>query len=348
MAISLPDARQLSDKTLQTLRLRALHGRELGFSEADLANILGIARETVSRWWVAYTRRGLDAVPGDRTGRPVGSFTTLSPEQGRQIQEQIDQHAPEDLGIASPLWTRRAVRELIHRQTGIWMPIRTVGEYLKRWGYTAKRPSRHNRWQDPEEVRQWLEKDYPKLEKRAKEEGAEIFWCDETGAEADKQPARGYSRRGQPAKQEVPEPHIRMNQISAISNQGSLRFMTYKQSMNAELFIVFLTRLLRATTGKVFLIVDRLRAHLKPTVLEWVARHADRIELVALPRRAPELNPDEYLNNDLKGSVNAAGLPDSAKTLRDHIQGFMRKLLRLPERVKSYFCHPCVQYAAVL
>ena len=83
MAITLPDARQLSDEVLEALRLRAVHGCELGFTEADVADLLGISRETVSRWWSAYARRGPDALPGDRTGRPVGTGRTLSDEQAR-------------------------------------------------------------------------------------------------------------------------------------------------------------------------------------------------------------------------------------------------------------------------
>jgi len=346
MAISLPDARELSDEVLQALRLRALRGCELGFTEADVAELLGVAPETVCRWWSAYTSAGLDSLPGDRTGRPVGSGRTLSEEQARHTQEQIDNHSPDDLGIACPLWSRRAVRDLIRRAYGIRMPVRTVGEYLRRWGYTAKRPRRHARKQDPEEVRQWLEKTYPAIARRAKEEGAEIHWCDEAGVAADEHPGYGYARRGQRATMEVPDSHTRMNMVSAISNEGTLRFMTYKGTMDAALFIVFLGRLLRASARKIFLIVDHLRAHEKGTVTDWVEAHKDRVEVFYLPRRAPELNPDEYLNNDLKGNVNEEGLPDSKEELRARIQAFMRRLLHWPEHVRSYFEHPCVQYAA--
>jgi transposase len=98
----------------------------------------------------------------------------------------------------------------------------------------------------------------------------------------------------------------------------------------------------------VFLIVDRLTAHTAPEVGVWLEAHRDRIEVFYLPRYAPELNPNEYLNNDLKGKVNAAGLPHNKREVRSRIQTFMRKLLHLPERVMSYFQHPCVQYAAAL
>jgi transposase len=348
MAIQLPDARELSDEVLEALRLRALRGCELGLTEVHLAELLGVARETVCRWWSAYADRGVSALPQRRTGRPLGSGRALSDAQAEHLQRLLRTHQPEELGIAAPLWTRRAVRDLIRKEFDLDLAERTVGRYLQRWGFTAKRPRRHGRDQDPDEVRQWLEQTYPAIEHRATQEGAEIHWGDEVGVAADHQPARGYAPRGEPATQDVPDPHIRANQISTITNRGEVRFMTYTQTMTAALFVVFLSRLLRSTAGKVFLIVDRLRAHMTPAVRAWVAAHAERLEVFYLPRYAPELNPDEYLNNDLKGQVNATGLPYDKGEVRSHIQEFMRRLLHLPEHVMNYFRHPAVQYAAAM
>jgi transposase len=185
-----------------------------------------VSQETVSRWWTAYASGGLDAIPSDRTGRPVGSRRTLSDEQARHIQNLIDHQSSEGLGIPAPLWSRKAVRDLIRQELGIATPVRTVGEYLWRWGYTAKRPRRHARQQDPEEVREWLAETYPAIEEQARKEWAEIYWCDETGVAADEHPRSGYARKGCRATMEAPGPHIRVNQISAISNEGTVRFMT--------------------------------------------------------------------------------------------------------------------------
>jgi transposase len=346
MAIVLSDARKLSDEVLEALRLRALRACELGLCEVDVAQILGVARETVCRWWSAYADHGVSALPQRRSGRPLGSGRVLSEAQAKHLQCLLRTHQPEELGIAAPLWTRRAVRDLVRKEYNLELAERTVGRYLKRWGFTAKRPRRHARDQDPEEVRQWLEETYPAIAARAEQEGAEIHWGDEVGVAADHQPALGYAPRGEPATEDVPDPHVRANQISTITNRGEVRFMTYTQTMTAALFLVFLERLLRSTTGKVFLIVDRLRAHMTPAVQAWVAAHQERLEVFYLPPYAPELNPDEYLNNDLKGQVNATGLPHDKTEVRSHIQAFMRRLLHLPEHVMNYFQHPSVQYAA--
>lgn len=346
MAISLPDGRELSNEVLEFLRLRALHGIELGYTETAVAELFGVSRETVCRWWRTYVSSGLDALPQDRPGRPLGSGRLLSDEQAVQIKTLIDDNTPEKLGIASPLWTRRAVRDLIRKRFGIDLAERTVGEYLRRWDYTPKKPERHPRKQDPEEVKKWREETYPAIEKRAAEEGGEIHWCDETGAVADHHPGTSYSPKGAPATMAVPRPHIRMNQISSMTNEGTVRFMTYKGSMNTTLFLTFLNQLLRTVSKKIFLIVDRLDAHDNADVAAWVEAHKDRIEISYLPTYSPELNPVEYMNNDMKANINKEGLPDDKATLRSRMQRFMRKLQRLPGYVMSYFLHPAVQYAS--
>jgi transposase len=346
MAITLPDARQLPDEVLQELRLRGLRGCEMGLSQSDVAEMLGVARETVSRWWSAYQAHGLDGLPDERTGRPLGSGRTLTDEQGEHIQQLLDANSPAKLGIQAPLWSRGAVRDLIHKEYGVWVPVRTVGQYLKRWNYTAKKPCRHADDQDPKEVREWLEETYPDIERQAGEEDAVILWCDENGVEADHYPRCGYARKGERATLDVPASHIRRNTISAVSNTGECHFMTYAGALDAALFILFLQGLLTETTKKIYLITDRLSAHDCAKVWDWVDQHSDRIDLFFLPRRSPELNPDEYLNNDLKGNVHKAGLPKDEGELAARIHAFLLKLLELPEHVMSYFQHPCVQYAA--
>lgn len=348
MAIPLPDARQLSDEALQVLRLRALRGIELGYSQLELAELLGVCNETISRWWTAYTTDGLSALPGERSGRPLGSGRLLSDRQAERIKDCIDGNSPQELGIPHALWTRRAVRDLIRKEFNLDLAERTVGQYLRRWGYTSKKPARHSRKQDPDEVEHWLQETYPAIEELAAKEEAEILWTDEVGVEADQHPGYGYARKGERATMEVPGPHIRVNQISAISNEGTVRFMTYKGSLNAAVFLVFLSKLIEGASRKIILIADRLQAHKTPEVNAWVETHKDKIEVFYLPAYSPEMNPVEYMNNDMKGEVNKAGLPGDRGTLHSRIVAFMDNLANVPKHVISYFLHPCVQYAAAV
>jgi transposase len=346
MTITLPDTRSLNDDLLEALRLRALHACELGFAEADIAAILGVSRETVSRWWSAYADGGVDALPHQRRGRPVGSGRLLSDDQERHLQQLLDQHTPPALGIAQPLWTRRAVHDLIQHEYGLDLPLRTVGQYLRRWGFRPKRPARKGRPQDPEEVRRWLEETYPAVLARAARAGGEIYWCDEVGVGLDTHSGRGYARAGQTPVKEVTGGGPRVNAIAAITNYGEAHFLTFPGTLDTAAFLVFLQLLLQETKRKVFLILDNLAVHDSAEVKEWLAWRADRIELIPLPRYAPERNPTEYLNNDVKEEVNAEGLPTNEQELHSHLDTFLQKLAYWPERIMSYFRHPSVQYAA--
>jgi transposase len=346
MAVPLLDTRSLSDDIREALRLRAVAAREAGFPNDTVAAILGVCPESVSRWFEAYQHGGLEALPGDRTGRPVGSGRLLSPEQEGRLEALIVATTPADHGIASGLWTRQAVRQLLLQEFGLRLPIRTVGEYLRRWGLTPQRPVRHASRQDPEEVRRWLEEEYPAIAARARAEGAELHWGDETGARNDATRQRGYAPPNEPPEQAVPGQRFRVNMISTITNQGQVRFMLYDGTMTGALFVLFLSRLVAGATRKVILIVDRLKVHAAQEVQVWLYDHQDQLEIVPLPRYAPERNPDEYLNQDVKGNLNAQGPAANREDLKEKLRRFMHRLNKLPEHVQAYFEHPKVAYAA--
>jgi transposase len=344
--VDLPDGRSLGEEVLEALRLRALHARELGYAVVDIAAILGLREETVSRWCVRYEQEGLDGLPGPRTGRPLGSGRLLDPQQEQALQQLIDSKGPQELGIPSALWTRAAVAQLIVQQTGQRLPIRTVGEYLIRWGYTPQKPVRKAYKQDPKAVEEWLEQTYPDIEKRAVQENAEIHWGDEVGVRSTCQHSRGYARPQNTPELSVPGTRFSVNMISTITNQGKVRWMIYPGKMNAALFIVFLTRLIAGASRKVFLIVDNLSVHEAQAVEEWLASRKHQIEVFYLPKYAPERNPDEYLNCDVKGNINTDGLPKDREELRSKLHRFMQKLAKLPDRIARYFKHKFINYAA--
>src|SRR5262249_19720420 len=252
-----------------------------------------------------------------------GSGRWLSPEQEGRLEALLVMNSPADHGIAAGLWTRQAVRQLILQEFDLRVPIRTVGEYLRRWGLTPQRPVRHAVRQQPEEVRRWLEDEYPALAARAKAEGAEIQWGDELGVDAAAARQRGYAPRNEPPEQAVPGTRFRVNMISTITNEGKLRFMLYKGKMTGALFLLFLTRLLVGATRKIILIVDRLKAHESAEVQVWLSEHQGRLEIVSLPRYAPERNPDEYLNNEVKGNLHTDGPAATQEELTSKLRRFM-------------------------
>jgi transposase len=341
-----PDARLLNPTTQNYLRQQAIRLREQGKRSKEIAEYLGVHRNTVTGWWQDYQTEGEAGLKQQQRGAKYGEGRTLMSDQETQVQDLMREHFPDELGIDSALWTRRAVGALIEQVCGVKMPIRTVGEYLKRWGYTPQKPLKRAYEQDPKAVQQWLNEEYPALVARAESEGALGAWGDESGLRSDAQGGRGYAPMGQTPEINLSQKNRhRINFIASVSNQGLVRFMLYTGKLDSLVFITFLERLIAGREHKLFWIVDRHPVHRSQVVQDWLTQHSTEIELVFLPSYSPQLNPVEYLNGDVKQGVHSKAPSRSFPQLRHRVLCHLHKLQKLPARVRSYFQHPEIAYA---
>jgi transposase len=340
------DARKLTPEAQQQLRHQAIRLRKRGFTHHQIAEIIGAHPTRICRWCRAYETGGPKAVTLRKRGRRPGSGRRLSGEQEKQLRQMIRDKTPDQLKLAFALWTRLAVQQVIRQQWGVRLPIRTVGEYLRRWGFTPQKPIRRAYEQNPKAVRQWLVDQYPAIATRAKHEKAEIHWGDETGLSNGYQHGRSYAPRGQTPTVRMCARKESIGLISTVTNQGQMRFMVYRNAMNAAVMKKFLQRLVKDAGRKVFLIVDNLKVHHSKPVKEWLAVHQEQIEVFYLPAYCPELNPDEYLNNDLKSGVYGAEAVRTRPQLTRKAVSHLRSLQKQPQRVQKFFKHPKVAYAA--
>ena len=146
----------------------------------------------------------------------------------------------------------------------------------------------------------------------------------------------------------IPGPGRRFgcNLISTITNRGRLAFMVFSGRFTAAVFCHFLARLLRQQPGTVFLILDRHPVHRARAVQRWVQRHAGRLQLFYLPAYSPELNPDEYLNQDVKANAVGRRRSRDKRELLQNVRGYLRSTQRQPDIVQRYFQASQVRYAA--
>lgn len=256
------------------------------------------------------------------------------------MRQALTEHTPDHFGLPVALWSVQAVRALRGQHFRLDRQGRTVRTYRTRWGFTAQRPLKRAYERDPQA-------DYPKIAARAKAEGAEMHWGDETAVSRHEQFPRGDAPKGKP-------PVLRLGQakreritiLSSLTNQGLLRFMLFGPRLTAVVFITFLQQVLRSTPRQIFLIVDNLRVQRSRRVAEWVAAHAERIEWFFLPNYSPDPNPDEYLNADFKARRPAAEPVRGRAHLKRTVLAHLRSLPKPPARLRSYFCAPAIRYAA--
>jgi len=340
------DMRKLSREARHERRVQVIRLRKAGHTYDEIAALTGLSRTGVFDICKRHAKSGASALAGAVGGRKLGELRLLTAEQEALVQKLIADKTPDQLKMVYALWTRAAVAELIEQRFGIQLQVRTMGLYLARWGFTPQKPMRKAYEQSPAAVKKWLDEDYPAIAARAKAEGAEIQWGDESGMRSDDVRGRSYAPKGETPVVRVPNKRHGLSIISTVTNKGQMRWRIFDGALNSDILIDFFRRLIKGQAKKVFLILDNLRVHHSKPVKEWLARHSDEIEVFYLPSYSPELNPDEMANADLKQAVTKLAPARTKLQLVKATARHLRSVQRQPERIKKYFEHAPVRYAA--
>ncbi len=287
---------------------------------------------------------GWSAIRPACRGRIRGDGRVLTAVQEDTIQKMIIDRRPEQLKMDFRLWSRAAVGQLIEQEYGIKLQVRSIGN---RWGFTPQKPINRAYEQSPAAVQAWLEGEYPGIEQRAKAEGAEIHWGDETALVNTDVRGRSYAPAGKtPVAFAIDGTRQKLSMIATVTNQGKARWMIIEDAFDSEKLIEFLQALIKDACKKVFLILDNLRVHHSKVVKAWAAERKDQIELFCLPSYSPQLNPEERLNADLKQEMGKRVPVRTKAKLREAATAHMTMLEQTPARVLGYFQDRRVRYAA--
>jgi len=340
------DSRKLSDAERTERHRQIIACLRSGMSYTETGKLCGVSYNTIKTVERNHEEGGAKAIVSKKTGRPVGSGRDLTKEEERDIQRQICDKTPDQMKMPYALWNRNAVRELIENRCGRKLAVRTVGDYLKRWGFSPQKPLKRAYEQRPAEVVKWKEEQYPAIKARAAQEGAEIHWGDETGLRSDDVRGRSYAPKGKTPAIRVNNKRHGCSVMSTVTNKGKMRWMVFNKGINSDILIDFLKRLIKGSNKKIFLVLDNLRVHHSKPVKEWVAKNSEHIELFFLPSYSPELNPVELTNGQLKGAVTKHAPSRKKGQLEATAIKFLRSIQRRPSLIMQLFKKESVRYAA--
>ena len=323
-------------------RLQAVRLLKEGNEAAVVARMFNVSRAMLFRWQQKYDQGGPVALETKKTPGPA---SRLSPTQLSKLYAIITGSDPRQLEFDFGLWTRKIIRELIRREFGVKLSDVQVGRLLNKIGLSPQRPLYRAYQQDPERVEEWKKSAYPKIRKLAAEEGASIFFADEASIRTDHHAGTTWAPVGQTPVVITTGERKSVNMVSAISPRGELRFRVQEGTMNAGKFIDFLKALLDSVPGKVFLIVDGHPVHKAKKVSEFVKEKADgRLSIFFLPPYSPDLNPDEWVWNNVKNDRIGRGVIMSADDLKAKAIGALRRLQKLPGIVRGFLRDPKLAY----
>jgi len=330
------DARKLGSEAQEVIRKRAVKALEKGKKEREVCELFGVSRVALYKWKVLYKKGGLKALNKKTQGRPKESGKLVG-WQAAWVVRTITDKCPDQLKLPWGLWTRDCIRELIKQKFGVELSRSSMSRLLKKWGFTPQKPIRRAYERNPEVISKWMTETYPKIHKKAKLEKAVIHWGDEMGVKSTDQVGRSFSRKGQTPVVSNSTKRQSCNMISTVANNGTSRFMIFEESFTIDVFLSFLRKLIAKQDHKIFLILDNHRVHHAKRVQKWLEKHTNKIELFFLPPYAPELNPDELLNQTVKQKLRHKPVFTDTKRFKKNLHNCVRSIQRSSRIIKRFF-----------
>jgi len=337
------DGRTLDHKALEHIRLLAVRRVvEGGEAPSEVMISLGFSRTAIYPWLRKFEEEGWEGLAGSIAAGPE---VKLSEKQRQQVKRWILGKDPRQYGFDYGLWSRRIVQELIKQRMKIDMGLTAVGRLLASLDITPQKPLRRAYERDPQKVKDWLEHRYPKLKKRAKRQGARIFFLDEAGFQSDPVLGRTYGLKGKTPVVETSGQRQSINVISAVNSRGEFWAATYDGKLDADTFVQFLKDFMKSQGGTIFLVLDGLAVHKAKTVIRYMNSLEGRLELHLLPPYCPDLNPDEFAWSHMKNNGVSKKPLKQNESLRRRVEEDLVKLHGDAALVRSFFGAESVLYA---
>jgi transposase len=261
-----------------------------------------------------------------------------------ELKRLILKGDPRRYGYEDGLWSLRILVLFIEKRFSVQLSRVAISKLLKKLNVTPRKPLRRAYERSPEAIDEWREQELPRIVKRAKRRKATILFLDEAGIQSDAPLGRTWGEKGKKTEVNTSGQRQRVNAVSAISPTGEFRYELYTNRMNATFFIGILKRMIRGIQGPCFFIVDGHPAHKAKIVRRYVASMKGQLELYFLPPYAPDLNPDEFVWNQIKNHGLSKVPLRKNESLVNRVRTDLRAIKRNPALVRSFFRAKSVGY----
>ena len=268
----------------------------------------------------------------------------LSAEQMAKLYAWIVGRDPRQLEFDFGLWTRKIVRDLIRREFRVKLSEVQVGRLRPRWA--CRRSARYTApiSRIPSWSRNGKGSSTPGSAGSPPRRGPASSSRTRPACAPTTTPGRAAPVGQTPVVTKTGERKA-IKMVSAISPKGELRFQVHEGRMNGGRFIEFLKALLGSVPGKIFLVVDGSSVHKAKKVREFVENETGgRLQVFFLPSYSPELNPDEWVWNNVKNDRIGRAVIMSKDDLKARAVSALRRLQKLPDLVRGFFHDPKLAY----
>jgi len=340
----LDDGRKIPDDTMFYIRVMAVYAvRVLGQSPEDVIKVFNFNRACIYKWLRVFDEGGYSAL---ESAMPLGAEALVTDELDEWLKQTVLNKTPVDFGYDTNLWTGKILAALLEKEFGVTVSESTVRLHLKSLGLSPQKPEYQDDERDEREIEYFLNVKFPKIQRLAKKIGADIGFQDESGVGVMTRYGKTWGLRGETPVIKVSMKRGGYNVMSVVTAEGKIRYSVKEGSINGAVFIDFLKRLIKGRDRPLILLVDHATFHGSKLVRDFVRGHRSKLRIYFLPRRAPELNPDEQVWNEVKTNRIGKQPVKNKKDLRKRLYSVLGALQKNTQRIMSFFQLPDTRYAS--
>lgn len=225
-------------------RLRIIWFKANGYSHKEIAKLLGVGINTITRWLQRYRREGLEGIC--RTNY-AGSTSPLTPEQRNQLKIEL---------LTNIYNTAAQVIAWVEKKFDVTYTASGMQQLLKRLGFTWKKNRLMPSKADPEAQRQFVH--WFKRLRAEQGEDDRIYFVDAFHAKHNAEAGMAWSGVGNPHMVPANSGRERYNILGAYCTQtNESEFILTEKNINQDKLIELLDRLhARHQNGKIYLVLD--------------------------------------------------------------------------------------------
>ena len=295
-----------------------------GYSHREVAQILLVDEETISRWVRQYQERGLAGLENDPQWGGEHGQRELSAEQVDALKRRLREEAMPGTQVGSG-WTNKAVRQLVVERFGVQYSKSGVRKLFAHLGWSYQRGRKLYIRRDPYDQARYEWETRAVLEKYAcsgqpvvplASDQSKVYLEGTLGRRWNpigEQPVVADGARQKRAENLYGAVHLGTGaEVApfAIDWQDSEATIRWYELLLAE-----------CPKGQILLWQDQAPHHTSEEVEEWLETQP-RIEVIEFPKYTPEENPKEATWKDLKEEVSHHRWHETMTELRAAIDGY--------------------------
>lgn len=328
------DGRKIPRQAMEYMRIQSIRLYKQRKEITEISEFFGVTIDAVYKWIRKYKQDGKKSL---KMRKAKGAEPKLDKDNKKQIISWLRKSAME-FGFETPLWDCKRVQIIIKKELNKSISISNLWETLRRWNLTPQKPEKEALEKNPEAVKKWLKKEWPKIEKHRRRWQAMLYFLDESGVSLVPVLGKTWAPKGKTPKIKVTGKRGGLCVTSAISPVGRMVFRIEKETIHSKEHIDFLKQIIKHHPyRKIIVIEDNARPHIAEEVENFVKENGNKIVVYYLPTYSPDLNPDEKVWKYLKHVKLKAHQARSTKEFKPLVKAKMQSIQRKPKLIKSFF-----------